>query len=74
MSEQQFIKDIINTNEADYLSAIRVLLKQNGLKDIFCDIVTLLLSYNLPDSNILNITSRFINNETFDISSYEEEY
>lgn len=74
MSEQQFITDIINTNQTDYLSAIRVLLTQNYLKDDFLSIVTLLLSYNLPDSNIMNITSRFINNETFDISSYEEEY
>jgi hypothetical protein len=71
MTEQTFINDIINTNQTDYLSAIRVLLTQNNLKDNYFDIITLLLSYNLPDSNILNITSRFINNETFDISSYE---
>ena len=71
MTEQTFINDIINTNQTDYLSAIRVLLTQNNLKDNYFDIITLLLSYNLPDSNILNITSRFINDETFDISSYE---
>ena len=73
MSEQTFINDIISTKETDYLTAIRVLLKQNNLKDNFYDIVHLLLSYNLPDSNILNITSRFINDESFDISTYEKE-
>lgn len=72
VTEQTFITDIINTNESDYLSAIRVLLEQNNLKDNFFDILTLLHDiYNLPDSNILNITNRFINNETFDISTYE---
>jgi hypothetical protein len=72
MSEQQFITDIINTNQTDYLSAIRVLLTQNNLKDDYFEILTLLHNiYNLPDSNVLNIASRFINNETFDISSYE---
>jgi hypothetical protein len=71
MTEQTFIDDIINTNQTDYLSAIRVLLTQNNLKDSYFDIVTLLLSYSLPDSNITNIASRFINDETFDISSYE---
>jgi hypothetical protein len=72
MSEQQFITDIINTNQTDYLSAIRVLLTQNNLKDNYFDILTLLYNiYNLPDSNIINIASRFINDETFDISSYE---
>ena len=73
MSEQTFINDLINTNETDYLTAIRVLLKQNKLKDSFFDIVELLLSYNLPDSNILNITTRFMNEESFDISTYEKE-
>jgi hypothetical protein len=73
MTEQTFINDIINTNQTDYLSAIRVLLTQNNLKDNYFDIVTLLLSYSLPDSNIINITSRFINNNTFNISTYEAE-
>ena len=73
MSEQTFINDLINTKETDYLTAIRVLLKQNNLKDSFFDIVELLLSYNLPDSNILNITTRFMNEESFDISTYEQE-
>jgi hypothetical protein len=72
MTEQQFIADIVNTNQTDYLSAIRVLLTQNNLKDNYFDILTLLYNiYNLPDSNIINIASRFINDETFDISSYE---
>jgi hypothetical protein len=70
-AEQTFINDIISTGKTDYLSAIRVLLIKNGLKDNFFDIITLLLSYNLPDENILNITTRFINDETFDISTYE---
>ena len=69
--EQKFINDIISTGRTDYLSAIRALLIKNDLKDNFFDVVTLLLSYNLPDNNILNITTRFINDETFDISSYE---
>jgi hypothetical protein len=73
MTEQTFINDIINTNQTDYLSAIRVLLTQNNLKDNYFDIVTLLLSYSLPDSNIINIASRFINNDTFNISTYEAE-
>jgi hypothetical protein len=73
MSEQTFINDLINTKETDYLTAIRILLKQNNLKDSFFDIVELLLSYNLPDSNILNITTRFMNEESFDISTYEKE-
>jgi hypothetical protein len=73
MTEQTFIDDIINTNQTDYLSAIRVLLTQNNLKDNYFDIVTLLLSYSLPDSNIINIASRFINNDTFNISTYEAE-
>jgi hypothetical protein len=73
MTEQTFINDIINTNKTDYLSAIRVLLTQNNLKDNYFDIVTLLLSYSLPDSNIINIASRFINNDTFNISTYEAE-
>jgi hypothetical protein len=71
MTEQTFITDIINTNKTDYLSAIRVLLTRNYLKDDFLGIVTLLESYNLPETNQLNIISRFVNNETFDISSYE---
>ena len=72
MTEQTFINDIINTNQTDYLSAIRVLLVQHNLKDNYFDILTLLHDvYNLPKSNIVNIASRFINDETFDISSYE---
>jgi hypothetical protein len=71
MTEQTFITDIINTNKTDYLSAIRVLLTRNYLKDDFLGIVTLLELYNLPETNQLNIISRFVNNETFDISSYE---
>jgi hypothetical protein len=74
MTEQQFIADIVNTNKTDYLTAIRVLLKQNDLKDNVFDIITLLFSYNLPETNQLNIISRFINDETFDISSYEDNY
>lgn len=72
-AEQKFINDVISTGKTDYLSAIRVLLIKNDLRDNFLDINRLLLSYNLPDENILNITSRFINNETFDISTYEVE-
>lgn len=72
MTEQTFINDIINTNQTDYLSAIRVLLVQHNPKDNYFDILTLLHDvYNLPKSNIVNIASRFINDETFDISSYE---
>ena len=72
MTEQTFINDIINTSQTDYLSAIRVLLVQHNLKDNYFDILTLLHDvYNLPKSNIVNIASRFISDETFDISSYE---
>jgi hypothetical protein len=72
MTDQQtFMNDIIATEKTDYLSAIRALLIKNELQDNFFDLITLLLSYNLPDKNILNITAHFINDETFDISTYE---
>jgi len=74
MTEQQFITDVVNTNKTDYLSAIRVLLQQNCLKDDLLGIVTLLKSYNLPEIYQLNIIRRFVNNDTFDISTYEDNY
>ncbi len=73
MTQQQFIADIVNTNKTDYRSAIQVLLRQNNLSNNFLDVIQLLISYNLPDSNILNITNRLIENETFDISTFENE-
>jgi hypothetical protein len=72
MTEQTFINDIINTNQTDYLSAIRLLLSQNNFNDNLFDLLTLLHDiYNLPQSNINIIITRYLNNESFDISSYE---
>jgi hypothetical protein len=72
MTEQTFINDIINTNQTDYLSAIRLLLSQNNFNDNLFDLLTLLHDiYNLPKSNIDIIITRYLNNESFDISSYE---
>ena len=72
MTAQNFLNDIINTNQTDYLSAIRVLLTRNNLDDNFFDLLTLLHDiYNLPQPNIDNIFTHYINDETFDISTYE---
>lgn len=72
MSTQNFLSDIINTNQTDYLSAIRVLLTRNNLNDDIFDTLTLLHDiYNLPQHNIDNIITRYLDNDTFDISSYE---
>lgn len=69
---EKFIKDIISTNQKDYLSAIKVLLNKNNLEDNIFDLITLLDIYGLPDLNTENIISRYLCNKTFDISSYEE--
>jgi hypothetical protein len=71
MATQKFIDDIISTNTTDFLSAIRVLLQQNNLDDNIFDIITLLDTYKLLEQNILNITATYLNDETFDISTYE---
>jgi hypothetical protein len=71
MATQKFIHDIISTNTTDFLSAIRVLLQQNNLDDNIFDIITLLDTYKLLEQNILNITATYLNDETFDISTYE---
>lgn len=68
MSEQTFVNDIINTNKTDYLSAIRVLLKQKNMKDNYFNIVMLLLEYDLPDDSIINITKQIVDNERSVIS------
>ena len=71
MATQKFIDDIISTNTTDFLSAIRVLLQQNNLDNNIFDIITLLDTYKLPEQNILNIAATYLNDETFDISTYE---
>lgn len=71
MTTQKFIDDIISTNTTDFLSAIRVLLQQNNLDNNIFDIITLLDTYKLPEQNILNIATTYLNDETFDISTYE---
>jgi hypothetical protein len=71
MTTQKFIDDIISTNTTDFLSAIRVLLQQNNLDNNIFDIITLLDTYKLPEQNILNIAATYLNDETFDISTYE---
>lgn len=72
MTAETLIKDIINTNQTDYLSAIKVLLKQKNLEDNIFDLLTLLEDYNLPEFNKQNIINRYLIDDTFDISSYEE--
>jgi hypothetical protein len=72
MTAETLIKDIINTNQTDYLSAIKVLLKQKNLEDNIFDLLTLLEDYNLPEFNKQTIINRYLIDDTFDISSYEE--
>ena len=76
MSAEQFRTDLLNTKEADFLSALRALLTKNYLQDNLFELYTLMFSYNLPDTNIDNIVYRYLAEETFDISTYdpEEEY
>ena len=71
--EQTFINDIINTNEITFLPALKKLLKLNNLDDNIFDVFTLLDSYKLPDTNIHNIAVHYLNEDNFDISSYEME-
>lgn len=76
MSTETFRTDLLNTKEADFLSAIRALLIKNYLQDNLFELYTLMFSYNLSDTNIDNIVRRYLEEETFDISTYdpEEEY
>ena len=71
--EQTFIKDIINTNEKTFLSALNILLIRNYLRNDLLGVVTLLCQYNLPSPNIDNLLDRYLTQEDFDISSCEME-
>lgn len=73
MTTQKFIDDIIKTEQSDYISAIKVLLNNHKLEDNLFNLITLLDTYSLPDISFENIISRYLCNETFDISSYETE-
>lgn len=76
MSTETFRTDLLNTKETDFLSALRALLTKNYLQDNLFELYTLMFSYNLSDINIDNIVRRYLEEETFDISTYdpEEEY
>lgn len=68
---QQFITDIVNTQQSGYISAIKVLLKQKGLDDNVFDLLTLLNIYKLSDQNVQNILNHYLDDNDFDISTFE---
>lgn len=68
---QTFINDLINTNQPTFLTALKVLLVQNELEDNIFDVITLLDTYNIPESNINNLVDSYLLDNDFDISSYD---